>query len=80
MVLSNRKPDILGAWKATGFVWEILASIAVPTTFFALSGRWLDRRWHTSPLFVVIGLLLSLVVAGLLVIRQAKRFTKTLHD
>ncbi|MDP3794211.1 MAG: AtpZ/AtpI family protein [Candidatus Uhrbacteria bacterium] len=76
----SRQKSLLSGYRAMGFVWEVLISIAVPTTLFALGGRWLDLRWHTSPLFLGTGLLLSLVVAGALVIHQAKRFTDTLHD
>ncbi len=64
----------VNAARAMGFVWEVLISIAIPTTLFALGGRWLDTRWHTSPWFVLIGLVLSFLTAGALVMRKAKNF------
>ncbi len=64
----------VNAWKATGFVWEVFFLIAVPTVLFALGGRWLDRRWHLTPWFTLLGLLLALAVSGFLVVRKAKAF------
>jgi len=60
-------------WWAIGFVWDVFVSIALPTVVFALGGRWLDNRWHTSPWFTLIGLLISLVAVWFLVRYQAKR-------
>jgi F0F1-type ATP synthase assembly protein I len=70
----------INAWQAMGFVWDVLFSITVPTVLFALGGRWLDQRWKTSPLFLVLGLVLSLGVAGLLVYRKAERLKVLLSE
>ena len=69
--------QVVRAWKATSFVWEILLSIIVPTTVFALGGRWLDQRWHSSPVFLILGLVLALALAYAIVLRKAKQY---LHD
>jgi len=60
-------------WWAIGFVWDVFISIALPTVVFALGGRWLDNRWHTSPWFTLIGLTVSLVAVWFLIRHQAKR-------
>ena len=65
---------MIKAWKATGFVWEILLAIIIPTTGFALLGRWLDDKAHTSPLFLILGLMLALGIAYLIVMRKAKQY------
>ncbi|MDO8583873.1 MAG: AtpZ/AtpI family protein [bacterium] len=69
-------PKAVGTWQAIGFVWDLLILIAVPTIFFALAGRWLDSRWHTSPLFSVLGLFLALGVTLVLMVRKAKKLSK----
>lgn len=63
---------------ALSFVWDVIFSIAIPTTLFALLGRWLDQRWHTSPWMTILGLILALGLAFVLVMRKAKQFLATL--
>ena len=61
-------------WQALGFVWDVFFAVAVPTVIFALIGRWLDLRWHVTPLFSIIGLVLALAVITLLMARKIKVF------
>lgn len=65
-------------WEAIGIVTDILFSIAVPTTLFALSGRWLDRKLGVSPTFLVIGLFLSLGVTTYIVTKKGRKIAKNL--
>lgn len=65
-------------WEALELVWDILLGIAIPTTLFALAGRWLDKRYSTSPWFTIIGLALALLVAGVIVTRKGKDISKRL--
>lgn len=77
--MGNESPkNAVSPAEAMGIVWEILFAIAIPTTLFALLGRWLDARYGTSPLFLAIGLLLALAAAGLVVVRKGKRIAKRL--
>lgn len=65
---------------ALGFVTDVLISVALPTTVFALAGRALDRRWGTSPWMTVIGFVFAMAIAGLLVYRKAKQAEKILTN
>ncbi len=65
-------------WQALELVWDLLFAIAIPTILFALGGRWLDKRFHTSPIFLILGLVLALVVAGIIVMRKGKEISKRL--
>ncbi|MEO5927392.1 MAG: AtpZ/AtpI family protein [Patescibacteria group bacterium] len=64
--------------EALGIVWEVVVMVVVPTLFFALIGRWLDRHFHTTPLFLGIGLLFTLVVIAVLVMKRGKEIAKRL--
>ena len=75
---TNQPKQEMTRWEAGGFVWEVLLSVAVPTTLFALAGRWLDRRWNVSPWMTVAGLALALVVSALLVLRKARQYKERL--
>ena len=53
-------------------VWELLFLIAVPTTLFALGGRWADKHWHLTPWGTIAGLILAISISGVLVLRKGK--------
>jgi len=72
------KNDKLRQLQAVGMVWNVIVSIALPTTLMALGGRWLDRRFGSSPWMTILGLLAALGISYLLVIRQAKQIAETL--
>lgn len=68
------KTKTVKAMQAVGFVWEVLVSVALPTTLFALAGRWADQRWGTSPWMAVIGLVLALGTTYVLMKRKIKDY------
>ncbi len=72
MAEPGKKSSEISKFEAISFVWDIFALIAIPTVLLALAGRWADAHWHTTPVCTTIGLLLSLVICGFLVIRRAK--------
>ncbi|MBP9748715.1 AtpZ/AtpI family protein [Patescibacteria group bacterium] len=53
--------------------WELGYSIAIPIVLLALGGRLLDRHFGTSPLFLLAGVLISLVTSTIWLIHIAKR-------
>jgi F0F1-type ATP synthase assembly protein I len=65
-------------WEATEFVWQVLALVAIPTTVFALLGRWIDARYGTTPWATLVGLVLALVIALATTLRLARRMAKKL--
>lgn len=48
---------------ALSIAFELGFAIALPIVLFLLFGRWLDSLFHTSPLFLIIGILLGVSVA-----------------
>lgn len=62
----------LSQLKSLRLVWDLLFMVAVPTVVFALVGRALDSRWHTSPIFTLMGLFLALIVTSIIMYRKAK--------
>lgn len=46
----------------TGVALQLGFSIAIPLVVFILLGLWVDKRLGTLPLFVILGVILSLVV------------------
>jgi F0F1-type ATP synthase assembly protein I len=66
-------------FEAMEMVWDLLFAIAVPTVLFALGGRWLDRRFHLSPLFTIVGLILSILVIAITIKRKGETLQKRLY-
>ena len=56
-----------------GFAYEVGSAIAVPLVILALSGRYIDKTYGTSPLFLVAGLLLSLVSTSYIIYKKVKK-------
>lgn len=63
----------ISRWEAIGFVGELFAVVAIPSTLLALAGRWLDNRYGLTPWASLAGLFLALGVAALFVFRRGKR-------
>jgi hypothetical protein len=62
--------------RALGMVWGIGFAIALPLGLFFLGGRWLDDRMGSRPLFMLLGLLLGFIVAGV-TISDLLKFQRT---
>jgi F0F1-type ATP synthase assembly protein I len=67
----NDKP-----WSALGFAWELGYSIVIPIMIFALVGRILDKKMDTSPWFLLLGILISIVVTTVLVYQKTIKIIK----
>ncbi|MFH1620858.1 MAG: AtpZ/AtpI family protein [Patescibacteria group bacterium] len=79
--MENNSPLIkksMSPWQALNIVWDILLAIAVPTVIFGLGGRYLDKRYDTSPIFLILGLAMSLALVSVIVTRKAKDIAKRL--
>lgn len=50
-------------WSALSLAWQLGYTIAIPLVVLALVGRFLDKRFGTSPWLLLVGVLLSLIVS-----------------
>jgi len=57
--------------EAFGLAWEMGYTMAIPLVLLALAGRLLDKYYQTSPLFLLIGIILSIVISSILVGKKA---------
>ena len=70
---SKNKNEKMIFFKTLGLAWQLGYIIAVPLVIFAISGRFLDRKYDASPVFLLSGMLLAIIVSGLLVFRKTKK-------
>lgn len=59
--------------KIVSLAWELGYIIAVPLAVFAVFGRFLDKKYETSPIFLLCGIILSITVSGILVFKKTKK-------
>ncbi len=77
---SDGRSSTVSGLKALGIVWDVVIAVAVPTTLFALAGRWIDVRYATSPWGTIVGLIFALTVSGLLVYRKATAYAEQMKS
>jgi len=61
----------LSTFQALSFAWQMGYILAIPIVLFALGGRLLDNHYQTSPLFLLIGILFSIVVSSVALWQKA---------
>ena len=54
-------------WSALSLAWQLGYSIAIPLVVLALGGRFLDKKFGTSPWLLLSGVILSLFISTFLV-------------
>lgn len=59
-------------WAGFGIAWELGYTIAIPIVLLALGGRLLDRVLGTSPLFLLVGIPLAILVSSIAVAKKAR--------
>jgi len=60
-------------WFVLGMVGQIGFIIAVPVAILAYFGAKLDRFYHTTPLFILAGMGLSILISGLTIYFKIKK-------
>lgn len=66
--MKNEKTD--KSFSAIGLAWELGYTIAVPLVVLALGGRFLDKKFGTSPFLILFGILLSIGISSWLVYKK----------
>jgi len=59
----SSKTEKEGVWSALSLAWQLGYTIAIPLVVLALVGRFLDKRFGTSPWLLLVGIFLSIIVS-----------------
>ena len=59
-------------WYLLGVVGHVGYIIAIPIVLFAISGRLVDKHLDTSPLFILVGIGLSITISTIWLTRKIK--------
>ena len=68
------KMDSMGTMRVLGLVGEIGYMIAIPAALFGFGGAYIDKALKTSPLFVIVGLIVALASSMLDIWHRVKPF------
>ena len=70
------KDEFMTKGQLISFAYDVGFAIIIPLVILALLGRFLDQKIGTSPLFLIIGILLSLVSTTVIIYKKTKNFIK----
>jgi F0F1-type ATP synthase assembly protein I len=77
---SKRKTNDISIWEAMGIVWDIVATVLILTTLFALGGIMMDRWLGTPYIFTAIGFILLIVLGYRIILKKGRRVAKRLDE
>ena len=63
-------------WALLSLAWELGYTIAIPIALLAFGGALLDKKLATTPLFLLIGIGLALLISGVGVYRKVKQLNR----
>lgn len=63
-------------WEALNLAWELGYLIAIPIVLLGFGGAFLDKKVDTSPLFLLVGIGLSIIISGIAVYKKIKNIEK----
>lgn len=66
-----KKEEKSGLWQALSLAGQLGYTIAIPLVVLALVGRLLDNKYKTSPWFLLLGILLSLIITSIWIAKKS---------
>ncbi len=68
---SPKQPSAL--WQALRFAWDFGLVVVIPLVALAVAGRFLDRKFGTTPWIFLAGVIVSIVISTILVVMRLNR-------
>lgn len=68
---NNKEKSVF--FKTVALAWDLGYIIAGPLVILAFLGRFLDKKYESSPIFLLSGILLAVAVSGIMVFRKTKK-------
>jgi F0F1-type ATP synthase assembly protein I len=69
----------ISIWEALGIAWDLLITVLLLTTLFAVAGIFADRYFHTKFLFTAIGFILLILIGRPILLRKAKAVVRRIE-
>ena len=76
----QKKKEQSAMWMALQVAYELGYLIALPIVFLGLSGAWMDKKFATSPLFLLIGITLAFIITSIGAYRKINTITDKINS
>lgn len=63
-------------WGALNLVFELGYMIAIPIVVLGFGGALLDKKYDTSPLFILIGIVIAVLISSIAVYKKIKEISE----
>lgn len=59
-------------WKMLDLAWTLGYTIAIPIIIFGFAGAYADKKFDTSPIFLITGIVLSIIATVMGIYKKIK--------
>jgi len=73
---NQEQKDDEKTWNVLGLAMELGYTIAIPIVLFGVGGAYLDKQWETSPIFLLIGVVVSIILSIFGIYRKTRNILK----
>lgn len=70
---SNKEASVF--WQAVSLAFQLGYTVTIPLVILALVGRFLDKKFNSSPLFLLVGIVLSMIISSAALFIKMKKIT-----
>lgn len=78
MAESKKQKSVL--WQSISIAMQLGYVIAIPLVVLAIGGRILDKHYNSSPIFLLTGVVLSLIVSSILAFIKIKNILQEINS
>ena len=72
-IKSKENKDKTVFLKTLSLAWEMGYTIAGPLVVLAFLGRFLDKKYESSPIALLSGVFLAMIISGVIVFKKTKK-------
>ncbi len=73
MANQESKQDKSAFWQAVGLAFQFGYTITLPLVILVLAGRLLDKKFDSSPIFLLTGIMISMIISGIALFVKMKK-------
>jgi len=60
-------------WQAVSLAFQFGYTITIPLVILVLLGRFLDKKFDSSPIFILAGIIISVIISGIALVLKMKK-------
>ncbi|OIO53106.1 hypothetical protein AUJ46_05845 [Candidatus Peregrinibacteria bacterium CG1_02_54_53] len=65
----------MGLFLSLRLAWNLGFIIAIPVAVFGFGGAYMDRIWGTTPIFIITGFVMAVILSGVGVYRKVREIS-----